>query len=410
MADSADPPSADAASGGGRLTLAGVAARAGVSPGTVRRWLAKGLVPGFDGTWTPATAAYVRVIARLRARGHTLEEIKRASDHGQLAASPIEDLLSSSEGRYTLEEIARETQLQPVLIERILTTMGLGSLVSMPMSDEDREMMQYVAAMLEAGLPLVAFLQLARVYGQALAQVAEAEVRLLHLYVHEPLMREGIPSVEVAEQMEGLARELLPFVVPLMSFVHTRFLAQFVEQDIIGHMEQDLAESGSEEGRLRVAIAFADLAGYARLTVERGDEEALGAVERFQDVVEQSLPHDARVTKTLGDEVMVVATDPAALTAWAVDLQSAIAPGEPPPRIGIHYGEALYRDGDYYGREVNQAARVVARAGGGEVLVTRPVVDMASGVDGVAFERIGEVGLKGFSEPTELFTAAQRED
>ena len=85
------------------------------------------------------------------------------------------------------------------------------------------------------------------------------------------------------------------------------------------------------------------------------------------------------------------------------------APGEPSPRIGIHYGEALYRDGDYFGRDVNQAARVVARAGGGEVLVTRPVVDLADGTDGVQFARIGEVRLKGFSEPTELFTVSARE-
>ena len=125
------------------------------------------------------------------------------------------------------------------------------------------------------------------------------------------------------------------------------------------------------------------------------------------EAVEQTLPVDARVIKTLGDEVMVVGSDAAALTGWAVELQSGIAAGEPPPRIGIHYGEALYRDGDYYGREVNQAARVVARAGGGEVLVTRPVVDMAAGVDGLEFERIGEVSLKGFSEPTELFTASR---
>src|SRR6202162_1950035 len=105
---------------------------------------------------------------------------------------------------------------------------------------------------------------------------------------------------------------------------------------------------------------------------------------------------------------MVVGSDPAALIGWAVDLASGSRPGEPQPRIGIHYGEALYRDGDYYGRDVNQAARVVARAGGGEVLVTRPVVDVAAGVEGVEFNRIGEVGLKGFSEPTELFTASAR--
>jgi adenylate cyclase len=404
VAGSDDPPS----NGAGKLTLAQVAARAGVSPGTVRRWVARGLVPGYAGIWTPAAAAYVRVIARLRARGHTLEQIKRASDAGQLAPGPLEDLLSGSEGRYTLREVARATGLQAALIERILTALGLPAVADGPMTEEDMEMMRYVAAMLAAGLPPVAFLQLARVYGQALAQIADAEVRLVHLYVHEPLMREGISSVEVAEEMEELVRELIPFVVPLMSYVHNRYLSHFVEQDVIGHMESELAESASEEGRLRVAIAFADLSGYARLTVERGDEEALEAVERFMEAVEQTLPHDARVIKTLGDEVMVVASDPVALTNWAVGLQSDIERGQPPPRIGIHYGQALYRDGDYYGREVNQAARVVARAAGGEVLVTRAVVDMAAGVDGVSFERIGEVGLKGFLEPTELFTASSR--
>ena len=76
----------------------------------------------------------------------------------------------------------------------------------------------------------------------------------------------------------------------------------------------------------------------------------------------------------------------------------------PLPRIGIHYGETLYRDGDYYGREVNQAARVAARAAGGEVLVTRPVVEHAG--PHLEFEPIGEVRLKGFSEPTELFLPA----
>ena len=210
------------------LTLGQVAARAGVTPTTVRRWVERGLVPGYEGTWTPAAAAYVRVVARLRARGHSLDQIKQASDHGQLAAGPIENLLSGSEGRYTLREVARATGLQASLIERILTTMGLGAVAAQPMSEEDLQLMKFVAAMLDAGLPLVAFLQLARVYGQALAQVADAEVRLVHLYVHEPLMREGISSVEIAEEMEGLARDLIPFVVPLMSFVHNRFLAQFV--------------------------------------------------------------------------------------------------------------------------------------------------------------------------------------
>ncbi len=401
-------PDNDPASGTGELTLAQVATRAGVSPATVRRWLGMGLVPGYEGRWTPASVAYVRVVARLRARGHLLEEIKRASDSGQLAVGPIENLLSSSEPRYSLREAARESGLDAQLIRRIYTTMGLSPASLDAITDEDLQMLRYVAAVLAAGIPLPAFLQMMRVYGQVIAQIADAEVRLIHLYVHEPLMRAGVPNVEIAEEMEGLTREVLPFAAPFMNYLHGRLLADFVEQDMIGHMEVDLGEEALEEGRMRVAIAFADLAGYARLTVERGDEAAVSTVERFVEAVAQTLPVDARVTKTLGDEVMVVGSDPAALTAWAVELASGTAPAEPQPRIGVHYGEALYRDGDYYGRDVNQAARVVARAGGGEVLVTRPVVEMAVGIDGVEFDRIGEVRLKGFSEPSELFIASRK--
>ena len=404
MAEPADDPARET----GELTLAQVAARAGVSPATVRRWVDGGLIPGYDGSWTPASAAYARVIARLRARGHTLAQIKHAGENGQLAVGPLENLLSSPGSRHPLREAVRLSGVDRDLVERLYAAMGLGALPLDGFSDEDVQILKYGAAVLDAGLPLPAFLQLMRVYGQAVAQIADAEVRLIHLYVHEPLMRSGVPSVEIADEMEGLRREVLPFAAPFMNYLHGRLLAQFVEQDMIGHMESDIAEGGLEEGRLRVAIAFADLAGYARLTIERGDEAALGAVERFVQAVEQTLPVDARVIKMLGDEVMVVGSDAAALTAWAVELRSGIAPGDPLPRIGIHYGEALYRDGDYFGRDVNQAARVVARAGGGEVLVTRPVVEMAAGVDGLEFERIGEVRLKGFSEATELFTASPR--
>ena len=100
---------------------------------------------------------------------------------------------------------------------------------------------------------------------------------------------------------------------------------------MIGHMEADLGEDALEEGRVRVAIAFADLAGYARLTVERGDEAAVATVERFVEAVGQTLPVDARVVKTLGDEVMVVGSDAAALTGWAVDAAGGDRPRRSAP-------------------------------------------------------------------------------
>ena len=77
----------------------------------------------------------------------------------------------------------------------------------------------------------------------------------------------------------------------------------------------------------------------------------------------------------------------------------------PLPRIGVHTGSALYRDGDYYGRAVNLASRVGARATGGEVLVTREVAEAAG--RRLPFQPIGEVKLKGFEEATALFLATR---
>jgi adenylate cyclase len=225
--------------------------------------------------------------------------------------------------------------------------------------------------------------------------------------VHEPLMRDGVPGLEMAEEMEGLTRELLPLASPIMDHMHQRFLQHFVEQDVIGHMESDLGDADLDLGRLRVAIAFVDLAGYTQLTEEIGEEEAVSAVERFVDDVTNTLPDEARIVKTIGDEVMVVGADAGALTDWAVGFQH-LSTARPLPRIGIHYGATLYRDGDYFGREVNIAARVVARAAGGEVMVTRSVVEQAG--SHLEFAPIGEVRLKGFTQPTELFLATMAED
>ncbi len=398
-------------SAGSGLTLAQVAARAEVAPETVRRWVRDGLVPQYEGAWTPAAASHVRIVARLRERGHSLQRIKDASQSGRLAFGYVDELLPSREPRYTVAEAAAEAKLDPKLVTRLMGAMGLNIVAEDAISEEDMQVLRYGAEILAAGLPLPALLQIIRVYGQAMAQVADAEVRLFHLYLHEPLMREGASGVEVAREMETMTREMLPFAAPFINYLHGRLLGYFVEQDVIGHIESDLDdEDAAAEGRMRVVIAFADLAGYTRLTEEAGEVEAVGAVEGFVETVEHTLPIDARVIKTLGDEVMIVAADAGTLTAWAVALVGRLPEGSPAPRIGIHSGTAIYRDGDYFGREVNRAARVVARAAGGEVLVTHPVVEASGRQDGIEFELIGEMVLKGFSEPTELFLAHSRRE
>src|SRR5439155_308829 len=291
------------------LTSAEVARRAGVTPQTLRRWQRAGLIPqSANGGWTKEAAAQARLVARLRERGHSLEEIRRATESGRLAFGYIEDLFPEPDEAITVEAAARETGLEPALIERILVTMGFPARGPNRLTVDDLQYLRYAAAVLSAGFPLVAFLQLVRVYGQALAQISE----------------------------------------------------------------------------------------------EQGDEEAVSAVERFIEAVETTLPEDARIIKTIGDEVMVVGNDVGSLTDWAVGFQGLYGQ-RPQPRIGVHYGETVYRDGDYYGREVNLAARVAARAAGGEVLVTRSVVEQSG--PHLEFDLIGEVRLKGFSEPTELFLA-----
>jgi adenylate cyclase len=376
-----------------------------VAATTLRRWARAGLVPPYDGSWSPAAVSHARIVARLRERGHSLDDIRQASDEGRLAFGYVEALFDTGEEVYTLAEAARETGLEPALIRRVVAALGTAPMHLERISAEDLRLLRYVAKVLDAGLPLVALLQLVRVYGQAMARVADAEVRLFHLYVHEPLMRSGATGLETADEMLELTRRLLPLSSPVMDHVHQRYLQHFVEQDVVGHMESDLDGDRVDLGRMRVAIAFADLAGYTRLTEEAGELEAVDAVERFVEAVESSLPDDARVIKTIGDEAMIVGTEPAGLTEWAVAFQR-LQDERTLPRIAIHYGNALYRDGDYYGRDVNIASRVAARAAGGEVLVTRPVVERARG--GLEFDRIAEVRLKGFTDSTEVFIARER--
>jgi adenylate cyclase len=392
-----------------RLSTSEVAARTGVTPATLRRWVEKGVIP--DGKqvtgdgWTPAAAAHARVVARLRDRGHSLEEIKQATDDGRLAYGLLEDLFPPGERVYSLDDAAEETGLEPELIERIWQSMGFSRQDLDTLTDDDMQALRWVSSVLAAGFPLVAFLQLTRVYGQSLSQIADAETRLFHIYVHEPLMREGVPTLEMAEEMADLGRDLLPLASPIMDYIHQRYLSYFSEQDVVGHMEADV-EGESTFGRVRVAIAFADLAGYTRYVEEEGEEEALSYVERFIDAVGDTLPEGARLVKTIGDEVMVVGQDVQAMVDWAVGFSRLYAEERPPPRIGINAGPVLYRDGDYFGREVNLASRVVARARGGEVLVTGGVIDDVRERSHLRIDNIGQVKLKGFTEPRSLCRVA----
>ena len=387
-----------------RISLSEAARRAGVSAGTLKRWAEEKVLPVRKGRWTAAAAAQARVVARMRERGHSLDELKRAGREGRLAFGFAEDLFPEPEQQTSIEEVAEETGLEPELIERILVILGTPMEGDRLLGPTDVSAMRHCARVLAAGFPLVAFLQLVRVYAQSLRRIADAEVRLFHLYVHEPLIRDGVPELEMAEEMGELAGDLLPLASPMIDYLHTRYLRFFLEQDVVGHMESELGAAASQVHHLPITLCFIDLTGFTRYTEEEGDLEALDVIENFVETVEATMPPEATIVKTIGDEVMVVSPEPASLTEWAVELMGRF-PLRPQPRVGIHYAQAVYRDGDYFGSEVNLAHRVVARALGGEVMVTTAVADALGDSGYLEFDPIGGVELKGFPQPIELFVA-----
>jgi adenylate cyclase len=389
-----------------QISLSEAARRSGVSASTLKRWAQEKIVPVRRGRWTEAAAAQARVVARMRERGYSLEALKEAGREGRLAFGFTEELFSDpDEQRIGVEEVAAETGLEAELVERILVILGTPADRRGEVSPDDAEALRHCARVLDAGFPLVAFLQLVRVYAQSMRRIADAEVRLFHLYVHEPLIRDAVPELEMAEEMGELAADILPLATPLTEYLHQRYLRFFVEQDVVGHMEADAGAVDTAEielGHVHVSLCFIDLTGFTRYTEEEGDIEALDVVENFVASVEATLPREATIVKTIGDEVMIVSPDPLSLTEWAVDFLARFEQ-RPQPRVGIHHGDAVYRDGDYFGGQVNLAHRVVNRALAGEVLVTDAVAGLLAASDRLELEGIGRVSLKGFPSPTELF-------
>jgi adenylate cyclase len=395
-----------------RISLGEASRRSGVPTSTLKRWAEEKIVPVRRGRWTATAAAQARVVARMRERGYSLDDLKAAGREGRLAFGFAEELFAEveDESAITVEMVAAETGLEIELIERILTMMGTPVGGERDLSVADAAAIRLCAQVLAAGFPLVAFLQLIRVYVQSIRRIAEAEIRLFHIYVHEPLIRDGLPELQMAEAMGGLAAEIMPLAAPLTEYLHNRYLRYYIEQDVVGHMETSGEQSTAEMelGQVAVTICFIDLTGFTRFTEEEGDIEALDVVENFVETVEETMPREATIVKTIGDEVMVVSPDAAALTEWAVAFLARFD-RRPQPRVGIHSGDAVYRDGDYFGSQVNLAHRITGRALAGEVLVTDRVATTLEPRPGLRLEPIGEVSLKGFPVPTELFVVRAAE-
>src|SRR6266511_532281 len=164
---------------------------------------------------------------------------------------------------------------------------------------------------------------------------------------------------------------------------------------------------------LRLAANVENEAYRARFT---GPVRASGADQRTTIELAASLAvlvdrssreHGGVPVKWLGDGVMVHHREPAGAVQSALRLVAQLPQaGLPPAHVGVAAGPVVAQGGDYFGRTVNLAARIAARAGAGQVLVSDSVAKTAS-PQGVAFAAVGEVQLKGFARPVRLLEACR---
>ena len=134
-----------------------------------------------------------------------------------------------------------------------------------------------------------------------------------------------------------------------------------------------------------------------RQLLDRHDEIAANTVAR----------HRGRIVSTAGDGMLAVFDGPARAVHCALELLvTARTRLGVTLRAGLHVGEVELRGDDVTGIAVNLAARIVAVAAGGEVVVSRTVVDLVAGSE-LHFEDYGQHALKGIPFEQQLFLARQ---
>ena len=148
---------------------------------------------------------------------------------------------------------------------------------------------------------------------------------------------------------------------------------------------------GRGRGEVDVAIVFTDLAGFSSWALHAGDDPAIELLREVGDAIEPPiLARRGEVVKRLGDGLMAAFWDAPSATAAAFEAHErvsslAIEDYVPALRTGIHLGRPRKIGGDYFGVDVNIAARLAEAAEPGEVLVSERTLHALAGT-GVSSE------------------------
>lgn len=364
-------------------------------------WEAEGLLEGLDGRQREARIA---LLDTLEAEGVPMEDIKRSHADGELmfllAGRAIDVRV-----QYTWEQLIERSELEPGLVERLIRAQGLtrADAGEVWYTDADLEMLRTTAGFLKAGVAEEDIVLVGRLLGRGFSQAAEVMRGIAMEIVLEP----GLDERELAVRYAHAAGALTPMIEPLLGNLLKLHLSKLVQTELISAEER---EAGVLPGARQMTVAFADLVGFTRLG-EQVPPDELGAVAgRLEAMVLDLVEPPVRFVKSIGDAVMLVSQDPAAVLDTALTLvEAADDEGEsfPQLRAGLAEGQALSRAGDWYGHPVNLASRVTTVAYPGSVLTTDEVQGAVP--EGYRWSKAGIRRLKGIDGAVPLWRARRTE-
>jgi adenylate cyclase len=358
----------------------------------------EGLLEGVEGA---AREARRELLEELAEEGCTLEELRGAVVAGRLTLLPVERALAGDGPRYTAREIAEQVGLDLEVLQRFTSALGVpyGDPDERRATDADLEAARMVKAFIETGLPEDGLLGVARTIGMGTARIAEANREL----IVRTLIRPGDNERDVARRFAAVAEHMLPLAGPTVVYALQAHLLEQIRRDVIG--ATDLA-SGAVGGAIDLTVCFADLVEFTRLGEEIAPEELGMVAGRLEEMATAVAEPPVRLVKTIGDEVMLVSTEPEPMVAAALALiEAAEAEGQQFPwlRAGIASGPTLPQAGDYYGRAVNLASRLTNVARPGSVVLDEATKESAG--DGFDYSYVGERRLKGLDYRVKLYRA-----
>jgi adenylate cyclase len=396
------------------LSGAELAARAGVGEEEIQRLVTHGVLAPRQGRVAPFRAGDVLKIRVARAceeGGLPMEGIAEAIRAGHLSFAFIESWPFerwAARGPRTHAELAEEVGLPFESLQRIMEAFGFAR---PERGDAIVEAERPVAALVGRAVAVglvdeAASVRFGNVYAEALRRIASVEVEVYHSGIEMPLLRSGLGARRTMELAEEVTEEVTELLDEALIAVYRRQQELTWTEHQVEHIEQALEAAGVRlpPGQ-PPAMCFLDLAGYTRLTEERGDEEAAALAARLSDIVRhRPRQHHGEAVKWLGDGVMFRFRDPSGAVSALDMVEDVPAAGLPPAHVGVAAGPVIRQGGDYFGRTVNLASRIADHARGGQVLVSEPVVAMTS-VPGVRFDGMGAIELPGLTSPIRLFEA-----